>query len=109
MGHEAAVAKLVAGPRALFIGPRVHICDRCVEVARELMEQKGGDGPRHSSRRMGLVRRALNLLRSEGRGRSRRAISNASAALRPDSRMSALGSMARSYGARKTKPPETLC
>ena len=38
---EGAVAKLVAGPRALFIGPRVHICDRCVGVAQAVMEESG--------------------------------------------------------------------
>jgi ATP-dependent protease Clp ATPase subunit len=32
------VAKLVAGPRILFIGPRVYICDSCVAVSTRIME-----------------------------------------------------------------------
>ena len=36
--REDDVAKLVAGPRLLGVGPRVHICDRCVAVAHQIME-----------------------------------------------------------------------
>ena len=36
--REDDVAKLVAGPRLLVVGPRVHICDRCVAVAHQVME-----------------------------------------------------------------------
>jgi ATP-dependent protease Clp ATPase subunit len=36
---ESEVTKLVAGPRILFIGPRVYICDRCVAASLEIMEQ----------------------------------------------------------------------
>ena len=35
---ESHVAKLVAGPRMLFIGPRVYICDECVAVSAKIME-----------------------------------------------------------------------
>ena len=35
------VAKLVAGPRILFIGPRVYICDACVAVSARII----GDEP----------------------------------------------------------------
>ena len=42
---EAAVAKLVAGPRMLGIGPRALICDRCVAAAQRLIEESGGEGP----------------------------------------------------------------
>jgi ATP-dependent protease Clp ATPase subunit len=33
------VAKLVAGPRMLFIGPRVYICDACVAASARIMER----------------------------------------------------------------------
>ena len=33
------VAKLVAGPRALRVGPRVYICDACVAISVKIMEQ----------------------------------------------------------------------
>jgi ATP-dependent protease Clp ATPase subunit len=33
------VAKLVAGPRALLVGPRVYICDACVAISARIMEQ----------------------------------------------------------------------
>jgi ATP-dependent protease Clp ATPase subunit len=42
---ETTVAKLVAGPRLLFVGPRVYICNRCVATANEIMERAGGDEP----------------------------------------------------------------
>ena len=43
--REGEVGKLVAGPRLLLLGPRVHICDRCVGVAHRIMEQTRGDEP----------------------------------------------------------------
>ncbi len=42
---ETNVAKLVAGPRVLFVGPRVYICDRCVATAGAIMRRDGGDSP----------------------------------------------------------------
>jgi hypothetical protein len=36
--REARVAKLVAGPRMLLIGPRVYICDVCANQVQRLME-----------------------------------------------------------------------
>jgi ATP-dependent protease Clp ATPase subunit len=33
------VAKLVAGPRALLVGPPIYICDACVAIAAKIMEQ----------------------------------------------------------------------
>jgi hypothetical protein len=36
----ADVAKLVAGPRVFRVGPRLYICDRCVAIARNLMEER---------------------------------------------------------------------
>jgi hypothetical protein len=35
--RDTQVAKLVAGPRILFIGPRVYICDACVAASLEIM------------------------------------------------------------------------
>lgn len=37
--HEGQVAKLVAGPRILFIGPRVYICDSCVAISARIMQE----------------------------------------------------------------------
>jgi hypothetical protein len=54
----ADVGKLVAGPRVLLAGPRVYICDRCVKVVNQIMEQGGGDEPQAS--RQGFLRRALS-------------------------------------------------
>lgn len=34
---DARVAKLVAGPRVWFVGPRVYICDACVLVSARIM------------------------------------------------------------------------
>ena len=35
---DAEVNKLVAGPRLLAVaGPRVYICDRCVDISARLM------------------------------------------------------------------------
>ncbi|MGH7725597.1 MAG: ClpX C4-type zinc finger protein [Candidatus Eiseniibacteriota bacterium] len=42
----AAVSKLVAGPRMLLIGPRVHICDQCIGAAQEIINQLPGPGRR---------------------------------------------------------------
>jgi hypothetical protein len=39
--RDTDVAKLVAGPRILFIGPRVHICDRCVAASAKIMQDFG--------------------------------------------------------------------
>jgi len=36
--HDSQVAKLVAGPRILFIGPRVYICDKCVATSAKIMQ-----------------------------------------------------------------------
>jgi hypothetical protein len=51
---EATVAKLVAGPRMLLIGPRVYICDACVAISRSIMDghdgedsTRGAPGDRH--------------------------------------------------------------
>jgi hypothetical protein len=54
---EDEVAKLVAGPK-------VYICDACVQIAMEIMEH-GGPG----ARRQGLMRRLWNRIFS---GSSRR-------------------------------------
>ena len=35
--RDTQVAKLVAGPRILFVGPRVYICDACVAASVEIM------------------------------------------------------------------------
>lgn len=35
--RDTQVAKLVAGPRILFIGPRVYICDACVAASAKIM------------------------------------------------------------------------
>ncbi len=40
--RDTHVAKLVAGPRILFIGPRVYICDACVAISARIM---GGTSP----------------------------------------------------------------
>ena len=45
---ETEVAKLVAGPRVLLAGPRVHICDRCVAVAQRIMDRSEGPPARES-------------------------------------------------------------
>ena len=37
--RDTQVAKLVAGPRILFIGPRVYICDGCVAASARIMER----------------------------------------------------------------------
>ena len=42
--RDTQVAKLVAGPRILFIGPRVYICDSCVAMSAGIME---GASPDH--------------------------------------------------------------
>ena len=42
--RDTQVAKLVAGPRILFVGPRVYICDACVAVSAKIME--GGSSAR---------------------------------------------------------------
>jgi hypothetical protein len=42
---EATVTKLVAGPRMLFIGPRVHICDACVAMSSRIMDESDGENP----------------------------------------------------------------
>jgi hypothetical protein len=47
---EAAVAKLVAGPR-------VYICDECVALAGRIMERDAGAAPRPPEARPGLLRR----------------------------------------------------
>jgi ATP-dependent protease Clp ATPase subunit len=36
--RASQVVKLVAGPRMLFVGPRVHICDACVALSAEIMK-----------------------------------------------------------------------
>ena len=56
---EAAVNKLVAGPRLIFVGPRVHICDQCVGAAQHIMEQPQGGGPPCPPQRVGLLKRVL--------------------------------------------------
>jgi ATP-dependent protease Clp ATPase subunit len=37
--RDSQVAKLVAGPRIFFVGPRVYICDACVAVSASIMEK----------------------------------------------------------------------
>jgi ClpX C4-type zinc finger len=44
--RDSNVAKLVAGPRILFIGPRVYICHACVAASLKIMES-GSPAPRH--------------------------------------------------------------
>jgi ATP-dependent protease Clp ATPase subunit len=41
------VEKLVAGPRQGFIGPRVHICDKCVDIALRFMNEADQGGHAH--------------------------------------------------------------
>ena len=41
--RDTQVAKLVAGPRVLFIGPRVYICDACVAVSARIMQDASLD------------------------------------------------------------------
>jgi hypothetical protein len=36
--RHTQVAKLVAGPRIFFVGPRVYICDACVAASVKIME-----------------------------------------------------------------------
>jgi ATP-dependent protease Clp ATPase subunit len=36
--RDTQVAKLVAGPRLFFLGPRVYICEACVAVSARIME-----------------------------------------------------------------------
>jgi hypothetical protein len=36
--RDSQVTKLVAGPRMLFFGPRVYICDECVAASLRIME-----------------------------------------------------------------------
>jgi hypothetical protein len=36
--RDTQVAKLVAGPRLFFVGPRVYICDACVAASAKIME-----------------------------------------------------------------------
>jgi len=36
--RDTHVNKLVAGPRILFVGPRVYICDSCVAISAKIME-----------------------------------------------------------------------
>lgn len=64
----AEVAKLVAGPR-------VYICDRCVAVARQIMEGTG-DEPRQPEPRDGALREVIRRIRGvwerKGRGSSAR-------------------------------------
>jgi ClpX C4-type zinc finger protein len=61
---EAEVAKLVAGPRILLAGPRIYICDRCVAVAQQIMEQSEGRNPRSQA----LRRAWLQTVRAWWRG-----------------------------------------
>ena len=42
---ESVVDKLVAGPRQLWIGPRVHICDRCAAEVQEIIHRPSGGDP----------------------------------------------------------------
>jgi hypothetical protein len=44
--RDTQVGKLVAGPRILFIGPRVYICDSCVAMSARIMEGASPD-PSH--------------------------------------------------------------
>jgi hypothetical protein len=68
-GRRAAdVAKLVAGPPKLAVGPRAYICDRCIAAATEIIRQTGGD----DSPPVGFWRRLaarLARVRALGRGR----------------------------------------
>jgi hypothetical protein len=43
---DSAVAKLVAGPRLLLIGPKVYICDACVELSARIMRDSEPDADR---------------------------------------------------------------
>lgn len=40
---DAEVAKLVAGPRVYFIGPRIYICDQCAALTVRIMDGSTGD------------------------------------------------------------------
>jgi len=44
--RDTQVGKLVAGPRILFIGPRVYICDSCVAMSARIMDGASPD-PSH--------------------------------------------------------------
>ena len=78
---EAEVAKLVAGPRVLFVGRRVYICDRCVATASQIMGQDGGDQPLNPEPRHGLLQRVSERI-ARARRRVERAFRSAQAAAR---------------------------
>ena len=52
---EADVMKLVAGPK-------VFICDRCVDIAGEIMKRESGDQPGLPEADKGVLRRVLNRI-----------------------------------------------
>lgn len=54
--REAEVRKLVAGPR-------VHICDRCVAIARDLMEDTPDAAPPSRERHTSLLQRIRKAAR----------------------------------------------
>jgi hypothetical protein len=74
---EAAVDKLVAGPRLMFLGPRVHICDQCVGAAQQIMEQPESGGPPCPPERVGVLKRVLGRFTHSRRGASRGSARNA--------------------------------
>ena len=43
--RDSQVAKLVAGPRILFVGPRVYICDACVAASAKIMASASPSSP----------------------------------------------------------------
>jgi len=49
--RETRVAKLVAGPRILFVGPRVYICDACAAASVRIMEGFMPPSPEHAADR----------------------------------------------------------
>ena len=69
---ETTVAKLVAGPRLLFVGPRVYICNRFIATAGQIMERDGGDKPPNPEPRRGhLQGMARRIARAWQRGGTR--------------------------------------
>lgn len=57
---EADVAKLVAGPK-------VFICDRCVQIASELMADPSSNRPSERTRARGMLWRIMSRLKRQRR------------------------------------------
>lgn len=75
----AEVSKLVAGSRVLLVGPRVHICDRCVGTAQEIIDRSSAAGPPAPAHGTSLMRRLWVRWAAKGRGHSERSARNPAA------------------------------